>query len=485
LLGQSQGFQFEFFAVFLTHVFLTLCVKCKPLFSGVHFFGARSYRYALVWLSQRAAMYVALLGVSSGSLAIVTHYFGQYPNVLSIALTLHGLAALDKGVKNRPKALWESGAWIAAALFSSLFGAVFGIAAFALPLLLNWLQTKNFTKSMLCSLGIYALILLLWSVVGLSPLGWFLHHDLQLQAPIFHSSWVNVVTWKPFHYYLFHGLYGALWFVIPCLGFWVWRWPFLWIFVPVWLILGLFSTGGTTPLPRWLLGDTLFYNLVYDRFAFWNSLLILPAVAIWLDDAVRIRMQRWLKFMFVGLYIAVFIYNGTAVYRDLPELPPTQETAYLLSQGPYRHYRYLTLGLTRATFGKLSLETMASTLDGNFHFARALPELNDSGVANLSTARYYGPSGMWAVRNVLQAAPRYHLRYILVADPFYEPWLQEQGWVPEGTRTDLGTLWQRTDILPLNGSSEPVYPWHLSIIWGLFPLFSLCVALGLWNRSRI
>jgi len=41
LISQNHGFQFEFFVVFLIHVFLTLCVKCRPLFSGVHFLGAR------------------------------------------------------------------------------------------------------------------------------------------------------------------------------------------------------------------------------------------------------------------------------------------------------------------------------------------------------------------------------------------------------------------------------------------------------------
>src|SRR5579872_1261197 len=111
------------------------------------------------------------------------------------------------------------------------------------------------------------------------------------QIPIPHDSRRN---------YLLNSITGINYFLIPY-GALILALPFIVIrgsssrrlrplLVGFWLTL-IFGLGGTTPLPKWLLGRA-FEILTFERFTFWATLLAMPVVgmlAIELLDRFRAK----------------------------------------------------------------------------------------------------------------------------------------------------------------------------------------------------
>ena len=64
-------------------------------------------------------------------------------------------------------------------------------------------------------------------------------------------------------------------------------------------------------------------------------------------------------------------------------------------------------------------------------------------------SKYYGASGMEALRAVLKHANQYGLKYIFVRDRYYEPLLAFAGW-RQAESYDNGnvTLWTKEDVPP-------------------------------------
>src|SRR5947209_19987527 len=131
---------------------------------------------------------------------------------------------------------------------------------------------------------------------------------------------------------------------------------------------------------------------------------------------------------------------------------------------------------------ELSILTDASSVDGDYNSARLLPEMTAYGAGQLYNSKYYGASGMEALRAVLKHANQYGLKYIFVRDRFYEPLLAFAGWRKSETY-DGGnvTLWTKDDVQPAKkfeaGAMVPA-AWE-GLLWGTLPLASSLLALVL------
>ena len=77
-------------------------------------------------------------------------------------------------------------------------------------------------------------------------------------------------------------------------------------------------------------------------------------------------------------------------------------------------WRYLTFGFGNQ-YTYLNLLTKATTIDGSYHTARTLPELRDSGIAEIDTA-YWSSEGVAATRPILLRAGEHGVRWGFV-DP--------------------------------------------------------------------
>jgi len=235
------------------------------------------------------------------------------------------------------------------------------------------------------------------------------------------------------------------------------------------LILGL---GGTTPLPRWLLGRA-YEVLTFERFAFWATLMAMPIVGLLASEL----LQRFRAKAVVGLSLAAVATLGAALgwltvnpYRPSGTTNVEPVIAFLNRDG-HDAYRYLTLGFG-SDLAKVSTYANAGSVDGEYNSARLLPEMTHYGSAQLTNAKFYGSAGMAALRAMLEHANRYGLKYVFVHDPYYEPLLTFAGWRRIET-FDHGaiTAWSKDDVPPahrIESSAIPA-PW-MGVLWGTLPI---------------
>jgi len=242
----------------------------------------------------------------------------------------------------------------------------------------------------------------------------------------------------------------------------------------------LFGLGGTTPVPKWLLGRA-FEILTFERFTLWALLLAMPFVgmlAAELIDRYQTRAAAALAFAAIATASLAVAWN---VY--LPLLGPAPDVDPIINFLNVKgrdQYRYLTLGFANA-MSKIACYTTAPSVDGEYNSARSLPEVSEHGVAQLSSAKFYHAEGMLALREMLEHAPRYGLKYIFVRDSYYEPLLTFSGWhqIDSFNNGDI-TVWSTLGIPPATEIPSPMKPpvWQ-GIMWGIVPFGSSLIAICL------
>jgi hypothetical protein len=304
-----------------------------------------------------------------------------------------------------------------------------------------------------------------------------LQHPIK-QIPIPHASRSN---------FLFSSLYCFNYFVVPY-GAMILALPFILfrgaavprlrpLLISFWFAF-IFGLGGTTPLPKWMLGRA-FDILTFERFTLWASLLALPIVGSLAVDLLR----RYPRAAATGLSLAAI---GTfALAMAWLDLSPFHATGGLnvdsvvsfLNRDGHDRYRYLTLGFGNA-LPKISTYTEAPSVDGEYNSARLLPEMTDYGAAQLTSAKFFGTAGMDSLRAMLEHANRYGLKYIFVHDSYYEPLLVFAGWRQIETY-DGGTItvWSKEDVAParrIESDAVPA-PWE-GLLWGILPMGSAVMA---------
>ena len=437
------------------------------------------FRFARIWVNDRAASYAALGSIFLGSLSFLVYQAGQLATVASAALYLNALPYFYEWMTE------SSGRSLLKGVVVSLTAAaahhvtlIFGVVLFAGPVLwtayldardervpgsVTGVLTRALVFGALVAGGVGIVLLPYWLAL--------IQHPIH-QIPIPHDSRAN---------FLLNSITAVNYFVIPY-GALILALPFIFVrgassrrWIPLlfgfWLTL-IFGLGGTTPLPRWLLGRA-FEVLTFERFTFWATIMAMPFVGILAAEL----LDRFQTKAAVGLALASVATIGAALFwLNANPFRPAARTdvepviAFLNRDG-HDAYRYITLGFG-SELAKVSTYTTASSVDGDYNSARLLPEMTHYGSAQLTNAKFYGTAGMAALRAMLEHANRYGVKYIFVHDPYYEPLLTFVGWRKIET-FDNGeiTAWSKDDVPPAHKIESDAIPapWQ-GFLWGTLPI---------------
>ena len=455
------------------------------------------YRFAKLWVDERAASYAALGSVFLGALAFLVYQAGQLATVASASLFLNALPYLyEWSTQSDFRSLIKGIAVSLAAAAAHHVTLIFGLVLFAGPVL--WLacidarenRARGSVAAVISRAASFAVVAGIGIAVVLLPY-WLalIQHPIR-QMPIPHDSRNN---------YLLNSITGINYFVIPY-GALILALPFIVILgskvprlrpllVSFWITF-LFGLGGTTPLPKLLLGRA-YEILTFERFAFWATLMAMPIVGLLVVNLI----DRFHTKAAVALALCAVATIGAALgwlvvnpYRPSSTLNVAPVIAFLNRDG-HDQYRYLTLGFG-SELAKVSTYTDASSVDGDYNSARLLPEMTRYGSAQLTSAKFYATAGMESLRAMLKHANQYGLKYVFVHDSYYEPLLTFAGWrkIETYNNGDI-TAWSKDDVPPahrIESDAMPT-PWE-GLLWGILPMASSFLAMALVlllpNRRR-
>jgi hypothetical protein len=437
------------------------------------------FRFARIWMDDRAASYAALGTVFLGSLSFLVYQAGQLATVASAALYLNALPYFYEWMTESSwVSLIKGLAVTLSAAAAHHVTLIFGVVLFAGPVLwtaildardervaasASGVVTRGAVFALLAAVGVAVVLLPYWLAL--------IQHPIH-QIPIPHDSRANFLlnSITAINYFVIP--YGALLLALPFIvivgaGSSRLR-PLLYGF---WLTL-IFGLGGTTPLPRWLLGRA-YEVLTFERFTFWATLMAMPFVGVL---AIRL-LDRFQAKAAVGLALASVVTIGAALfwlnanpYRSTASAKVEPVDAFLNRDG-HDAYRYITLGFG-SELARVSTNTDAGSVDGDYNSARLLPEMTHYGSAQLTNAKFYGTAGMSALRAMLEHANRYGLKYIFVHDSYYEPLLTFAGWrkIETFNNGDV-TVWSKEDVPPAHriASDAIPAPWQ-GLMWGTLPI---------------
>ena len=456
------------------------------------------FRFAKIWVDERSASYAALGSIFLGALAFLVYQAGQLATVTSAALYLNALPyfyewATEASGRSLIKGLAVSLAAAAAHHVTLIFGTVL----FAGPVL--WIacmdardgRTRGSLGGVIGRAVAFAVLVGAGIGIVLAPY-WLtlIQHPIH-QMPIPHDSRSNFLLNSVTAINYFVIPYGAMILALP---FIIYRGASVRRLRP--LLIGFWITaicglGGTTPLPKWVLGGA-FEILTFERFTFWATLLAMPIVgllAIEFIDRFREKGAAILSITAVATIGAALAWLTANPYRSSGSANVDPVIAFLNRDG-HDSYRYLTLGFG-SELAKVSTYTDASSVDGDYNSARLLPEMTHYGSAQLTNSKFYGSAGMASLRAMLEHANRYGLKYIFVHDSYYEPLLTFVGWRKIET-FDNGeiTAWSKDDVPPAHRiQSDAIPPAWMGLLWGTLPVgvsvLAMFLVLFLPARQRL
>jgi hypothetical protein len=456
------------------------------------------FRFAKIWVDERSASYAALGSIFLGALAFLVYQAGQLATVTSAALYLNALPYFyEWATEASGRALIKGLAVSLAAAAAHHVTLIFGTVLFAGPVLwiacadahdgrargsLGGVIGRAVTFAVLVGVGVGIVLAPYWLTL--------IQHPIH-QMPIPHDSRSNFLLNSVTAINYFVIPYGALILALPfiiyrgasvrrlrplLIGFWV---------------TAVFGLGGTTPLPKWMLGRA-FEVLTFERFTFWATLLAMPIVgllAIEFMDRFREKGAAILSIAAVATIGAALAWLTANPFRPTGSANVDPVITFLNRDG-HDSYRYLTLGFG-SELAKVSTYTDASSVDGDYNSARLLPEMTHYGSAQLTNSKFYGSAGMASLRAMLEHANRYGLKYIFVHDPYYEPLLTFVGWRKIET-FDNGaiTAWSKEDVPPAHKiQSDAIPPAWMGLLWGTLPVgvsvLAMFLVLFLPARQRL
>ena len=453
------------------------------------------YLFAELWVSKRAASYAAFASIFLGALCQLVYLDGQIGTTSATALFLLALPfayryVVEGKTRDLLLGLCISSTAAAAHHATLLFGMLFFVPPLIWLAVSDW-HIRNPEGSRTTPLRRSALFAVLAGVgilLVLLPYFLILLKDPIRQIPIPHLSRANYLKDRIWgmHYWLIP--FGTIVLALPYIFWKGSERRLLPLFVGFYFAL-IFGLGGTTPLPRLLLGRA-FEVLTFERFTFWALILALPFVGLLAADVI----DRYHKRAAIALVAAVVAPACLAVawnayFPLIGPAPNVEPIVTFLNQKGRDQYRYLTLGYANA-MSKIACYTNAPSVDGEYNSARTLPEMTRHGVGQLSSAKYYGTEGILALSEMLNHAPRYGLKYIFVHDSYYEPLLTFAGWrqIEDYDHGDT-TVWTTNGIPPAHPIPSPFRPpmWQ-GIMWGIVPfgtsLITIFLAFLSWKETR-
>jgi hypothetical protein len=474
-----------------------------------------SYRYSLLITSNRTvAGYAAILAVFSSSFVETLHIFGQLPSIIGVSVLMHSLPEIYLWLKTgKYKYFFTSLSLIAVTVTSHHVTPIFGMLFFIFPLIGTVIMDvareevdsykevtfllflKTFMKQLKKNLafGFSSLFLIIfcifpyWMNSKLNPI---------TQVPIPHGSRDSFIDVTSSGLVFFTIPWGILLFIMPYIFYRYFskRYLFFGLSFTMLVILG---TGGTTPIPKIILGEHAFNILTLDRFTLWGSIMSIPIfgefIYRFVEGDLKILIQerfgavyhRLLGGMLAGFYVCMVIFTMSLGYfrPSQPQKIKMLPIVNFLSQDSHDHWRHLTLG-----FGDqmawLAAQTKAMSVDGNYHSARRLPELTTRPIERLENSKFKGVAGIGSLQQFLTTPEKYNLKYIFSNDKFYDPVLFFCGWQRLSQLENGIMVWEKLNVPPVSSilPKEDVPAW-VKIIWGVIPFLTVIVAFVLNIQS--
>ena len=467
-----------------------------------------AYRYSLLITSNRTvAGYAAILAVFSSSFVETLHIFGQLPSIIGVSVLMHALPEIYLWLKTgKYKFFFTSLSLIAVTVTSHHVTPIFGMLFFIFPLIGTVIMDvareevasykeitfslfiKTFVKQLKRNLmfGFSSLLLIIfcifpyWMNSKLNPI---------TQVPIPHGSRDSFIDVTSSGLVFFTIPWGILLFILPYIFYRYFskRYLFFGLSFTMLVILG---TGGTTPIPKMILGENAFNILTLDRFTLWGSIMSIPIfgefIYRFVEGDLKTLIQerfgavyhRLLGGILATLYVAMVIFTMSLGYfrPSQPQKIKMLPIVNFLSQDSHDKWRYLTLG-----FGDqmawLAAQTNAMSVDGNYHSARRLPELTTRPIERLENSKFKGVAGIGSLQQFLTTPEKYNLKYIFSNDKFYDPVLFFCGWQRLSQLENGIMVWEKLNVPPISSilPKEDVATW-VKIIWGVIPFLTVLVA---------
>ncbi len=476
---------------------------------GVVLFITGAYRYSFLLTSNKTvAGYTSILAAFSSSFVETLHVFGQLPSIIGISVLMHSLPEIYKWLRTgKVLFLVTSLALISVTVTSHHVTPIFGMIFFIFPLIGMAILDEAKDK-----LGAYSHIrikhffIYLWKlfprIIGFGLMA--LDIIILCILPYWLNSKKNPISQVPIPHgsrdsFIEVGSSGLAFFLIP--------WGILLIILPFFFyrfyskrliffglsftLLFVLGTGGTTPIPRMLLGETAFNILTLDRFTLWATIMALPLfgefvyrfsegdLKQFIDNKLGAPYHRLIAGMMAGLMLITTIFTLSLNYfrPGQPEKINMLPIVNFLHQDQHDHWRYLTLG-----FGDqiawLAAQSGALSVDGNYHSARRLPELTTRAVERLENSKFRGIEGLGSLQQFLTVPEKYNLKYVFSNDKFYDPMLYFCGWQRLSQLENGINVWEKLNVKPLSTilPIEDVERWQKTL-WGTMPFCTVLFAL--------
>ena len=493
LLSYIGGLKFGLFAVAIIAIILFI--------TGV-------YRFSLLITgSKTAAGYAAVLAVFSSSFVETLHIFGQLPSIVGISVLMHALPEIYLWLKTGKKwYLATSLSLIAVTVTSHHVTPIFGMVFFIFPLIgmviMDHSREKvNSMKEVTIKVFLNSFFKLFWRIVSFGMLSlaliitcilpyWINSKNNPItQVPIPHGSRDNFLEITSSGLVFFLIPWGILLVLLPYIFYRYYSKRYLFFGLSI-TILTILGTGGTSPIPRKILGETAFNILTLDRFTLWASIMSLPLLGEFAYRFVEGDLKTLIQEKFgaiyhriiggvlAGLFVFMVIFTMSLGYfrPSQPQKIKMLPIVNFLNQDDHDKWRFLTLG-----FGDqmawLSAQTNALTVDGNYHSARRLPELTTRPIERLENSKFKGVAGIGSLQQFLTTPDKYNLKYIFSNDKFYDPILYYAGWQRLQQLENGIMVWERLNVPPVSSilPKEDVAKW-LKILWGVMPILTVLIA---------
>lgn len=506
LLSYAVGLKFGFL--------IWSMIVCLMFVRGV-------FEFSKIWVDEETASWAALAAPFCFSFVEALHVFGQLPSITGSTFLLNALPEFYYYFKTHKKRYLMRGlSFLAITTTAHHVTTIFGMVFFIAPTIglavidravenvgsLKKLKFTHFIQEVIKTLpraiafGIMAIAMIITLVF---PYWYWSKTDPIAQVSIPHGSRDSFIEVTSSGLAFFLIPWAMMLFFLPFLFMKVLRKRNIFLGISV-VLLFLFGTGGTTPLPKMLLGENAFNILTLDRFTYWGTLVSMPFWGLFIRELFVGRFKQYLKekwssavhYFVIGTFILgcvlfnIFIIN-LGYWRPLqPKKVDIVPIVNFLHTDQHDEWRYLTLG-----FGDqvawLAANTTALSVDGNYHSARRLPELTSRAVERLENAKYLGFQGLGSLQQFLTVPDKYNLKYIFSNDKFYDPMLHFSGWKRAGLLENNIMVWERPDVpkIPtlLPRKNIPRYQqlmWGGAAIGALLSALLIFILLPLFSKRR-
>ena len=441
------------------------------------------YSWSRIFIGKTASAHAALISAIHLPIFVTAYIFGQLPFLAANILVLFEMSALALYLQHGKVRHLLLAIALTATTMAAHHATLMAQPFLGFAVVLAYVERANL-KTIALRITHYLLLAIPAGVLVIWPF-WAWGQTQQLQSPIDHLSRYNFLQSALAAAIFFLPYYLPLGFILPFLVKKINKKHFGLAFA--FLFFFIMGLGGTTPLPKILLGKNWEW-LTYDRFAFWASLLLVTFLGMNFPRLKR-RWRLTLPFSFLPRWkfnpthtILAFLFCFSLSSWLTPTVLPLQPKQIdmqpivsFLEEDDHSDWRYLTFGFGDQ-FAHLNLLTTATTIDGSYHTARTLPELRQSGIGQIDTT-FWALKGIPAIGPILQKSGEHGVRWGFVNKWEYVPELNKAGWKYKKTLSNNISVWENPSAKLPTPTHPPQKSESEKLAWGILPMLSLLCTL--------